>query len=471
MISEGIQTAAYLFASVLFILSLGGLSSQESAKRGVMYGIVGMAIAILSTVLGGGVNGHIYIIIALAIASVIGIIVARKVEMTSMPQLVAILHSFVGLAAVLVGFGSYFEYFPIGDITATASLHGSELTIHLVEVFIGIFIGAITFTGSIIAWGKLDGKIMSKPLAYKGRHLVNIILVIITIILGVMFVQNPTEGLTPLYIMTAIASFIGIMLVMAIGGADMPVVVSMLNSYSGWAASAAGFMLGNDLLIVTGALVGSSGAILSIIMCEAMNRSFLSVIFGGFGNTSSSSSSKEIEGEVTSATHSEVANALKEAKSIVIVPGYGMAVAKAQYPIHEMVEILKKEGKTVHFGIHPVAGRLPGHMNVLLAEASVPYDIVLEMDEINPDLSETDLVMVIGANDIVNPAAIEDEGSPIYGMPVIEVWNAKKVIVMKRSMAAGYAGIENPLFYKDNTDMLYGDAKDTVQKLISEINN
>jgi NAD(P) transhydrogenase subunit beta len=404
----------------------------------------------------------------LAIASVIGIIVARKVEMTSMPQLVAILHSFVGLAAVLVGFGSYFEYFPIGT-EAIHSLEGSELTIHLVEVFVGVFIGAITFTGSIVAWGKLDGKIMSKPLAYKGRHLVNIILLIVTIILGVMFVQTPADGLMPLYAMTAIAAFIGIMLVMAIGGADMPVVVSMLNSYSGWAASAAGFMLGNDLLIVTGALVGSSGAILSIIMCEAMNRSFLSVIFGGFGNTSASSSSQEIEGEVTSATHSEVANILKESKSIVIVPGYGMAVAKAQYPIHELVQMLEKEGKTVRFGIHPVAGRLPGHMNVLLAEASVPYDIVLEMDEINDDLPQTDLVMVIGANDIVNPAAIEDEGSPIYGMPVIEVWNAKKVIVMKRSMAAGYAGIENPLFYKDNTDMLYGDAKESVQKLIAEI--
>jgi NAD(P) transhydrogenase subunit beta len=309
---------------------------------------------------------------------------------------------------------------------------------------------------------------MSKPLAYKGRHLVNIVLVIVTIILGVMFVQHPQDGLMPLYAMTVIASFIGVMLVMAIGGADMPVVVSMLNSYSGWAAAAAGFMLGNDLLIVTGALVGSSGAILSIIMCEAMNRSFLSVIFGGFGNASTSEA-KEIEGEVTAASHSEVADMLKEAKSIVIVPGYGMAVAKAQYPIFEMVQMLQKEGKTVRFGIHPVAGRLPGHMNVLLAEASVPYDIVLEMDEINDDLEETDLVMVIGANDIVNPAALEDESSPIYGMPVIEVWNAKKVVIMKRSMAAGYAGIENPLFYKENSDMLYGDAKDTVQKLISEL--
>lgn len=475
MITEGIQTAAYLLASVLFILSLGGLSSQESAKRGVMYGIVGMAIAILSTVLGNDVNGIAYIIIALGIASVIGIIVARKVEMTAMPQLVAILHSFVGLAAVLVGFGSYFEYFPLEAKTGldtlldgAHSLHGSEQTIHLVEVFIGVFIGAITFTGSIIAWGKLDGKIMSKPLAYKGRHVVNIILLIVSIVMGVMFVQNPTEGLMPLLVMTAIASFIGVMLVMAIGGADMPVVVSMLNSYSGWAAAAAGFMLGNDLLIVTGALVGSSGAILSIIMCEAMNRSFLSVIFGGFGSTPVAST-QVIEGEVTATNHADVADMLRDAQSVIIVPGYGMAVAKAQYPIHEMVQMLQKEGKTVQFGIHPVAGRLPGHMNVLLAEASVSYDIVMEMDEINDDLPQTDLVMVIGANDIVNPAALEDEGSPIWGMPVIEVWNARKVIIMKRSMAAGYAGIENPLFYKENSDMLYGDAKDTVQKLIAEL--
>jgi NAD(P) transhydrogenase subunit beta len=462
MISTGIQTAAYLFASILFILSLGGLSSQTSAKRGVIYGIVGMAIAILSNVLGDGINGHIYIIIALAIASVIGIIVARKVEMTSMPQLVAILHSFVGLAAVLVGFGSYLD-------PHTQTLQGSEHTIHLVEVFIGVFIGAITFTGSIIAWGKLEGKIMSKPLAYKGRHAVNIILMIVIVVLGVLFVNAPeTTGLTSLLIMTGIASFIGIMLVMAIGGADMPVVVSMLNSYSGWAAAAAGFMLGNDLLIITGALVGSSGAILSIIMCEAMNRSFLSVIFGGFGNASTTSS-QEMEGEVTSVSHAEVVEMLKDAQSSVIVPGYGMAVAKAQYPIYEMVQKLQKEGKLVRFGIHPVAGRLPGHMNVLLAEASVPYDIVLEMDEINDDLSKTDVVMVIGANDIVNPAAIEDEGSPIYGMPVIEVWKAKKVIIMKRSMAAGYAGIENPLFYKENADMLYGDAKESVQRIVTDM--
>jgi len=458
MISSEIQTAAYIFASILFILSLGGLSSQESAKKGVIYGIIGMAIAIFSTIFGEGIQGHVYIISALVIASLIGIIVARKVEMTSMPQLVAILHSFVGLAAVLVGFGSYLD-------PKTQELANTEHTIHLVEVFVGVFIGAITFTGSVIAWGKLEGKIMSKALAYKGRHIVNISLVIISIVLGVLFTKAPeTSGLIHLSIMTGIALFIGVMLVMAIGGADMPVVVSMLNSYSGWAAAAAGFMLGNDLLIVTGALVGSSGAILSIIMCEAMNRSFVSVIFGGFGN-SSSESTMEIEGEVTSTSHSDVAQLLSSAKSIVIVPGYGMAVAKAQYPIFEMVQKLKEKDINVRFGIHPVAGRLPGHMNVLLAEANVPYDVVLEMDEINGDLPETDVVMIIGANDIVNPAALEDEASPIYGMPVIEVWNAKKSIVMKRSMAAGYAGIENPLFYKENTDMLYGDAKQSVDEL------
>lgn len=462
MIVKEIQIAAYLFASILFILSLGGLSSQESAKRGVFYGIVGMFIAIIATVLGKEVAGHIYIISAIAVASVIGISVARKVEMTSMPQLVAILHSFVGLAAVLVGFGSYLD-------PATQSITGAEHTIHLVEVYIGIFIGAITFTGSIIAWGKLEGKVRSKPLLYPGRHTVNIILAIVCVIMGILFTNAETnEGMIYLYIMTAIACFIGIMLVMAIGGADMPVVVSMLNSYSGWAASAAGFMLGNDLLIVTGALVGSSGAILSIIMCKAMNRSFLSVIFGGFGDVAVGTA-QAIEGEVTSLDHEAVANLLKEAKSIVIVPGYGMAVAKAQYPIYEMVQYLRKEGKLVRFAIHPVAGRLPGHMNVLLAEANVPYDIVLEMDEINEDMPDTDVVMVIGANDVVNPGAQDDPSSPIYGMPVIEAWKAQTVIVMKRSMAVGYAGVENPLFYKPNTEMLYGDAKESVEKILGHL--
>lgn len=458
MISSQIQLASYLFASILFILSLGGLSSQESAKKGVLYGIVGMIIAILSTVLGEGVEGQTYIIIAIAIASVIGILLARKVEMTSMPQLVAILHSFVGLAAVLVGFGSYLD-------PNTQALTGTPHTIHLVEIFIGVFIGAITFTGSIVAWGKLEGKIRSKPLAYTGRHLVNILLVIACLILGVFFTQAVgLGGMLYLYIMTAIACFIGVMLVMAIGGADMPVVVSMLNSYSGWAAAAAGFMLGNDLLIVTGALVGSSGAILSIIMCEAMNRSFWSVIFGGFGSAPTGEA-MEMTGEVTATTHKEVAELLEDSKDIVIVPGYGMAVAKAQFPVYDMVERLKKKGKNVRFGIHPVAGRLPGHMNVLLAEANVPYDIVLEMEEINDDLPETDVVLVIGSNDIVNPGAEDDPNSPIYGMPVLKVWNAKQVIVMKRSMATGYAGVQNPLFFKENTDMLYGDAKDSVSKI------
>jgi H+-translocating NAD(P) transhydrogenase subunit beta len=460
MIANQIQIAAYLFASILFILSLGGLSSQESAKRGVFYGIIGMIIAVLATILGQGIHGHIYILIAVLIASVIGVLLARKVEMTSMPQLVAILHSFVGLAAVLVGFGSYLD-------PRTQSLLSTEHTIHLVEVFVGVFIGAITFTGSIVAWGKLEGKIRSKPLLYPGRHTVNILLLVASIVLGVLYTMAPaTEGMIYLCLMTLIAGFIGVMLVMAIGGADMPVVVSMLNSYSGWAAAAAGFMLGNDLLIVTGALVGSSGAILSIIMCEAMNRSFISVILGGFGDGASASEATAMEGEVTSVSHEEVAEFLKEAKSVVIVPGYGMAVAKAQYPIFDLVQTLRKAGKKVRFAIHPVAGRLPGHMNVLLAEANVPYDIVLEMDEINDDLPDTDVVMVVGANDVVNPGAQDDPSSPIYGMPVIEAWKAERVIVMKRSMSVGYAGVENPLFYKSNTDMLYGDAKDSVEKIL-----
>ncbi len=457
----GIQTAAYLFASILFILSLGSLSSQESAKRGVFYGIIGMIIAIIATVLGEGVAGQTYIIIAIAIASAIGLMLARKVEMTAMPQLVAILHSFVGLAAVLVGFGSYLD-------PKTHELHGAAHIIHLTEVFIGIFIGAITFTGSIIAWGKLEGKVRSKALLYPGRHAVNIVLLLTSIVLGVLFAkQEGTNGMMYLLIMTAIASFIGVMLVMAIGGGDMPVVVSMLNSYSGWAASAAGFMLGNDLLIVTGALVGSSGAILSIHMCHAMNRSFFSVILGGFGNAPVKGEAKAIEGEVTALNHEEVSVLLKEAKTVVIVPGYGMAVAKAQYPIYDMVQTLRKAGKTVRFAIHPVAGRLPGHMNVLLAEANVPYDIVLEMDEINDDMPNTDVVMVIGANDVVNPSAQDDPASSIYGMPVIEAWKAEKVIIMKRSMSAGYSGEDNPLFYKPNSEMLYGDAKDSVEKILS----
>ena len=459
-IAKEIQTAAYLFASILFILSLGGLSSQESAKRGVFYGIIGMIVAIIATVLGQGVAGHVYIIIAIAIASLIGLMLARKVEMTAMPQLVAILHSFVGLAAVLVGFGSYLD-------PKSHELHGAAHIIHLVEVFVGIFIGAITFTGSIIAWGKLDGKVPSKPWSFKGLQAMNLILLVVCIVLGVFFCNaEGTGGMLYLGIMTAIASFIGVVLVMAIGGGDMPVVVSMLNSYSGWAASAAGFMLGNDLLIVTGALVGSSGAILSMHMCHAMNRSFFSVIFASGSGNGSGGEKKAIEGEVTSLNHEEVATLLKEAKSIVIVPGYGMAVAKAQYPIYDMVQTLRKAGKNVRFAIHPVAGRLPGHMNVLLAEANVPYDIVLEMDEINEDMPDTDVVMVIGANDVVNPSAQDDPASSIYGMPVIEAWKAEKVIIMKRSMSAGYSGEDNPLFYKPNSEMLYGDAKASVEKLL-----
>jgi NAD(P) transhydrogenase subunit beta len=459
-IVKEIQTAAYLFASILFILSLGGLSSQESAKRGVYYGIIGMVVAIIATVLGQGVAGHVYIISAIAVASVIGLMLARKVEMTAMPQLVAILHSFVGLAAVLVGFGSYLD-------PKSHELIGAAHIIHLVEVFIGIFIGAITFTGSIIAWGKLDGKVPSKPWSFKGLQTMNLLLLTACCILGVLFCKaEGTEGMLYLGIMTAIASFIGVVLVMAIGGGDMPVVVSMLNSYSGWAASAAGFMLGNDLLIVTGALVGSSGAILSMHMCHAMNRSFFSVIFASGSGNGSGGEKKAIEGEVTALNHEEVATLLKEARSVVIVPGYGMAVAKAQYPIYDMVQTLRKAGKNVRFAIHPVAGRLPGHMNVLLAEANVPYDIVMEMDEINDDMPNTDVVMVIGANDVVNPSAQDDPASSIYGMPVIEAWKAEKVIIMKRSMSAGYSGEDNPLFYKPNSEMLYGDAKASVEKIM-----
>ena len=425
-----------------------------------MFGIVGMIVAIIATILGKGVEGQVYIIVAIAIASAIGLMLARKVEMTAMPQLVAILHSFVGLAAVLVGFGSYLD-------PHTHTLTGAAHTIHLVEVFVGIFIGAITFTGSIVAWGKLDGKIPSKPWSFKGLQTMNLVLLIGCTILGVLYCKaEGTSGMLYLLIMTAIASFIGVVLVMAIGGGDMPVVVSMLNSYSGWAAAAAGFMLGNDLLIVTGALVGSSGAILSMHMCHAMNRSFFSVIFASGSGNGSGGEKKAIEGEVTALNHEEVATLLKEAKSVVIVPGYGMAVAKAQYPIYEMVQTLKKAGKKVRFAIHPVAGRLPGHMNVLLAEANVPYDIVLEMDEINEDMPSTDVVMVIGANDVVNPSAQDDPASSIYGMPVIEAWKAEKVIIMKRSMSAGYSGEDNPLFYKPNSEMLYGDAKASVEKIL-----
>ena len=462
MMTQGLQTVSYISSSILFILSLGSLSNQESAKRGNIFGIVGMVLAILATTFGESTHGHFFLAAVMIFASIIGIIVAKKVEMTSMPQLVAILHSFVGLAAVLVGFGSYLD-------EQSQAMTGAAHTIHQIEVYLGIFIGALTFTGSIIAWGKLQGTIKSNPLVFAGRHVLNIAIVMICFYLMIQFLSldDSALGIKNLLIMTALSSILGVFLVMAIGGADMPVVVSMLNSYSGWAAAAAGFMLSNDLLIVTGALVGSSGAILSYIMCKAMNRSFFSVIFGGIGNTSgASSTAMEITGEIKSITSEETCELLKEAKKIVIVPGYGMATAKAQHVIYELVKRLKDQGKDVTFAIHPVAGRLPGHMNVLLAEANISYDIVHEMDEVNPELPETDVVLVIGANDIVNPSALEDAGSPIYGMPVIEAWKAKTVIVSKRSMGTGYAGIENPLFYKDNTRMLYGDAKKSVDALV-----
>lgn len=474
---SGVQTVSYLVAGVLFILSLGGLSNQQTAKRGNLYGIIGMVLAILTTALGDSSEAPTILIITMAIGSVIGILVALKVEMTAMPQLVAILHSFVGLAAVLVGFSSYFS--AQTHIVSSAGAANAAHTIHLIEIYLGIFIGAVTFTGSIVAWGKLQGKIMSRPLVYPGRHWVLVALVMFSLLLLFQFMKADKDtGSILLLVMTALSSGLGILLVMAIGGADMPVVVSMLNSYSGWAAAAAGFMLSNDLLIVTGALVGSSGAILSYIMCKAMNRSFFSVIFGGFGVSNKEATGALIgagtgvaaAGETKTITTDETIQLLKEAKHVVIVPGFGMATAKAQHSVNELVKKLTSAGCKVVFGIHPVAGRLPGHMNVLLAEANVPYDIVFEMDEINPELPDTDLVMVIGANDIVNPSALEDTNSIIYGMPVIEVWKAKNVIVSKRSTAAGYAGIENPLFYKENTSMLYGDAKKTIDALVSGLN-
>ncbi|MGF1717000.1 Re/Si-specific NAD(P)(+) transhydrogenase subunit beta [Photobacterium chitinilyticum] len=456
--SAGIVQAAYIVAAVLFIMSLAGLSKQETARAGNYYGIAGMGIALIATIFGPEAQGTGWIILAMVIGGAIGIRLAQKVEMTEMPELVAILHSFVGLAAVLVGFNTYIDH---GDLT------GALLNIHLVEVFLGVFIGAVTFTGSIVAFGKLRGIIDSKSLMLPHRHKLNLAALVVSILLMFYFVS--VEGSTfALILVTLIAFAFGYHLVASIGGADMPVVVSMLNSYSGWAAAAAGFMLANDLLIVTGALVGSSGAILSYIMCKAMNRSFISVIAGGFGTEVVESADQDY-GEHREASAEEVAEMLSDAKSVIITPGYGMAVAQAQYPVHEITDKLRKKGINVRFGIHPVAGRLPGHMNVLLAEAKVPYDIVLEMDEINDDLSETDVVLVIGANDTVNPAAMEDPNSPIAGMPVLEVWNAKHVIVFKRSMNPGYAGVQNPLFFKENTQMLFGDAKDSCNKIIEHI--
>ncbi len=463
MLSSGIVTAAYIVAAILFIFSLAGLSRHESSQRGNTYGIAGMAIALLATILGPDSANIGWMIVAMVIGAVIGIRLAKKVEMTEMPELVAILHSFVGLAAVLVGFNSF--------IASEGHMDAVMENIHLTEVFLGIFIGAVTFTGSIVAYGKLSGKISSKPMMLPNRHKLNLAALVVSFILLVIFVKTSSVGLQvfTMLIMTVIALAFGWHLVASIGGADMPVVVSMLNSYSGWAAAAAGFMLSNDLLIVTGALVGSSGAILSYIMCKAMNRSFFSVIAGGFGTDGSSTGSEEEMGEYRETTAEEVAELLKNSTSVIITPGYGLAVAQAQYPVHDITAKLRERGINVRFGIHPVAGRLPGHMNVLLAEAKVPYDIVLEMDEINDDFSDTDTVLVIGANDTVNPAAQEDPNSPIAGMPVLEVWKANNVIVFKRSMNTGYAGVQNPLFFKDNTQMLFGDAKASVDAILKAL--
>ncbi len=482
--SEGLVQAAYIVAALLFIMSLAGLSKHETAKAGCWYGIVGMTIALIATIFGPQTSGQIWILIAMAIGAVIGIQRALKVEMTEMPELVAILHSFVGLAAVLVGFNSFGLHvtpeFVAPEGTAfisEAALENAKAafdaeqatlaTIHNVEVFLGIFIGAVTFTGSVVAFGKLRGIINSKALMLPHRHKLNLAALVVSALLMIAFLSSP-ENIFPVLLMTIIALAFGWHLVASIGGADMPVVVSMLNSYSGWAAAAAGFMLNNDLLIVTGALVGSSGAILSYIMCKAMNRSFISVIAGGFGNDVVASGDEE-QGEYRETTAEEVAEMLKNASSVIITPGYGMAVAQAQYPVAEITQKLRDRGVNVRFGIHPVAGRLPGHMNVLLAEAKVPYDVVLEMDEINDDFADTDVVLVIGANDTVNPAAMDDPNSPIAGMPVLEVWKAANVVVFKRSMAVGYAGVQNPLFFKENTQMLFGDAKERVDDILKAL--
>jgi len=459
--SQGLVTMSYVAASILFILSLSGLSGQETARRGNYYGMAGMAIAIVATILSDSVNSYVVLIIALCIGGFIGTKAALKVEMTQMPELVALMHSLVGMAAVLVGYANFFD--------SSNELVGIEKTIHEVEIFIGIFIGSVTFSGSVIAFGKLCGKIDGKPLLLPARHLLNLALLIATFWLGSAFLSGvETDGGTfALILMTLIALAFGVHMVMAIGGADMPVVVSMLNSYSGWAAAATGFMLSNDLLIVTGALVGSSGAILSYIMCRAMNRHFLSVIAGGFG--SSSGEAATVEGDISEIGIEETAQMLSDAKNIMIIPGYGMAVAQAQHTVNEISKLLRAKDKTVQFGIHPVAGRMPGHMNVLLAEAKVPYDIVYEMDEINEDFPNIDVAIVIGANDIVNPSALDDPNSPIAGMPVLECWKSATTIVLKRSMAAGYAGVGNPLFIHENTRMLFGDANDSMQAVLKAL--
>jgi NAD(P) transhydrogenase subunit beta len=463
--SANLSTVAYIAATILFILSLGGLSSPESSRRGNLYGIVGMTIAVLATVFGPRVlsGGIPWIVGSLVVGGTIGLYAARKVQMTQMPELVALMHSLVGFAACLVGYASY--------VDTSIAYTGADKAIHEVEIYIGILIGAVTFSGSVIAFGKLSGKIGGKPVLLPGRHWLNLAGLLGVIWFGAQFLgaHSIDAGLVPLAVMTVIALLFGVHMVMAIGGADMPVVVSMLNSYSGWAAAATGFMLSNDLLIVTGALVGSSGAILSYIMCRAMNRSFVSVIAGGFGTGAgaapAAAAGAQPAGEVTAVSAVETAEMLRSAKNVIIVPGYGMAVAQAQHIVNEITQLLREKGVNVRFGIHPVAGRMPGHMNVLLAEAKVPYDIVFEMDELNDDFPATDVAMVIGANDIVNPAAEDDPTSPIAGMPVLQVWKAKTSIVMKRSMASGYAGVDNPLFYKENNRMLFGDAK----KMLDEV--
>ncbi len=463
--SSSLATVSYIAAIILFILSLGGLSHPESSRRGNLYGMIGMAIAVLATVFGPRVTtgGIAWIAIALVIGGSVGLYLARNVRMTQMPELVAFMHSLVGLVAMLVGYASYI------DPTASAGMSSAEVKIHNIEIYVGVLIGAVTLSGSVIAFGKLSARISGKPMLLPARHWLNLAGLLVVIWFGYEFLgaHSIQQGMMPLIVMSVIALLFGVHMVMAIGGADMPVVVSMLNSYSGWAAAATGFMLSNDLLIVTGALVGSSGAILSYIMCRAMNRKFLAVIAGGFGGETAAPAAGGAQpaGEVVSVSAQDTADLLKEAKSVIIVPGYGMAVAQAQHTVYEITKRLRDLGKTVRFGIHPVAGRMPGHMNVLLAEAKVPYDIVLEMDEINDDFPETDVSMVIGANDIVNPSAQEDPTSPIAGMPVLEVWKSHTSVVMKRSMASGYAGVDNPLFYKDNNRMLFGDAK----KMLDEV--
>ena len=461
--SHSLVTMSYIVAAILFILSLSGLSNQETARKGNYYGMLGMAIAIIATTLSASVTVYGILIAALIVGGLIGAKAALKVEMTQMPELVAIMHSLVGMAAVLVGYANFMD--------STIAITGVEKTIHELEIYIGILIGAVTFSGSVIAFCKLSEKISGKPLLLPGRHWFNLGLLIAVIGLGCIFLKQTESGgdaLIPLAIMTGIALIFGIHMVMAIGGADMPVVISMLNSYSGWAAAATGFMLSNDLLIVTGALVGSSGAILSYIMCRAMNRHFLSVIAGGFG-TASGGEAAAIEGEVQPIDADETAKLLQEAKNIMIIPGYGMAVAQAQHTVNEITKLLRDKGKKVRFGIHPVAGRMPGHMNVLLAEAKVPYDIVFEMDEVNDDFTNVDVSIVIGANDIVNPSALNDPNSPIAGMPVLECWKGETTIVLKRSMASGYAGVGNPLFVLENTRMLFGDANATMQAVLKAL--